>query len=93
MNAVPSLLATTLAIVSLVVSAMTIGGALIAVGALLQKIKELDERRLKDLEERHRESAQEHRQATAELRGRVGALEVKSERSAALIESSRARKE
>lgn len=74
------LLALAVAITGLCVSCLTLGGALMALGAERQK--------LSDLERRHGENTTEFRNAIAELRGRLGSIEVKGERSATLIEAS-----
>lgn len=72
-----------LSIVGLCVSFLTIGGALVAIGAEKQKVA--------DLSQRHAENTTEFRKGIEELRQRVGSLEVKGERSATLIEASRGR--
>jgi uncharacterized sporulation protein YeaH/YhbH (DUF444 family) len=70
-----------LGVASLVVSALTIGGALMALGAERQKREDLDRR--------HAELASEARARIAAIEARVAALEVGAARTTALVEGLR----
>jgi hypothetical protein len=72
-----------LAIASLITSALTIGGALVAIGTLVQ--------RLRDLERRHGENTAEHRTGHADHEGRIRGLEVGHARSSTQLETARGR--